>query len=54
MPVLLVAHFFCIGGETRNEGKKRGEKRAFIGEFENFGTSDRKRGPVCTGATVYG
>ena len=37
------AHSLDIGGETRNEGRIRGEKCVFIRKLENFGTADWKR-----------
>jgi hypothetical protein len=38
------AHYFSIGGETRNEARHGGKKRAFIGRFEDFGLADGKLG----------
>ena len=34
----------CIGGETGNEAGIEGKKYAFIGEFNDFGEADGKRG----------
>jgi hypothetical protein len=32
-----MTHFICIGFDTRNEAENFSEKRAFIGEFQDFG-----------------
>ena len=35
-PEPAVAHFICVGFETRNEGQNLGLKCRFIGKFEDF------------------
>lgn len=36
------AHFMSIGGATRNEAGRDGEKCCFIGELKDFGRAEWK------------
>jgi hypothetical protein len=38
-----VAHFLCVGIETRNEGEMELKRCGFIGEFEDFAGADAQR-----------
>jgi hypothetical protein len=38
-----MTHFMCIGIDTRNEAENHGEKRVFIGVFEDFDPDKAQR-----------
>jgi hypothetical protein len=37
------AHYFSIGGETRNEARHGGKNRAFVWKYEDFGLATGNR-----------